>query len=244
MNKEYFEDSYVKSLREEGFTDEQIAYFSPEHTYKQARIIKKGIKLGLDVSIYNNPKFDYKQMYEILIGLDEGIAVEEYNHLDYSSEKMNLIRLCLERGIIEVLKYKKLDDDILELIVKCWFNDKDLTHYVKSEKYCIEQLKEIAQGILNGLKISIYAKPEFNGNQMREIRKGIEKNLEVSIYANPKFDSHQMKYLREELMFITEEEPTLPTIEDIRLIARPYCTIDEMREELSKVNSLRDNIVT
>ncbi len=63
-----------------------------------------------------------------------------------------------------------------------------------------EQRKEIRVGLLDGLDVSWYAKPEFNWRQMDEIRLGLIKGLDVSWYARSEFDALQMMEIRDGLL--------------------------------------------
>ena len=62
------------------------------------------------------------------------------------------------------------------------------------------QQKEIKDGYVNNLDISIYAKKEFDWMQMRKIRLGLIDNLDVSIYAKPEFSWHEMEQIRLKLL--------------------------------------------
>ena len=62
-----------------------------------------------------------------------------------------------------------------------------------------DQIKQIEKGIIAGVDVSIYAKPEFGWLQMEQIRFGLEGGIEVSIYAKPEFDWRQMWQIREGL---------------------------------------------
>jgi len=62
------------------------------------------------------------------------------------------------------------------------------------------QLKQIEKGIIAGVDVSIYAKPEFVWKQMEQIRWGLEEGLDVSIYAKPEFTWGQMAGIRLELV--------------------------------------------
>ena len=44
----------------------------------QKEIIKNGLDLNLDISIYANPEFYYRQMEEIRLGLEKGLDVSWY----------------------------------------------------------------------------------------------------------------------------------------------------------------------
>ena len=69
-------------------------------------------------------------------------------------------------------------------------------------------MKAIRRGLEQGLDISVYAKPEFDGCQMEEIRDGLESGVDVSTYADPNLDWEVMCAQREALV-LEEKEPEL-----------------------------------
>ena len=59
---------------------------------------------------------------------------------------------------------------------------------------------QIRAGLIDGLDVLIYAKPEYSYGQMMEIRSGLKDNLDVSIYANPEIPAKQMMEIRRKLL--------------------------------------------
>ena len=66
-------------------------------------------------------------------------------------------------------------------------------------KYDGHQMSRIRWGLEDGLDISMYADPKYDDNQMAQIRWGLEEGLDVSVYANPKYDSTNMAQIRKKL---------------------------------------------
>lgn len=62
------------------------------------------------------------------------------------------------------------------------------------------QIKQIASGLLSGVDVSIYAKPEYDYNQMNQIRLGIKTGIDVSVYANPTYNFEKMQEIRCNIM--------------------------------------------
>jgi len=54
------------------------------------------------------------------------------------------------------------------------------------------QMKEIRDGLEDGLDVSVYADPKYDKDQMYEIRRGLEEGVDVSWYADPEYDNLQM----------------------------------------------------
>lgn len=57
-------------------------------------------------------------------------------------------------------------------------------------------MSKIRLGLLNGLDVSVYAKPEFDNQQMSKIRLGLADGLDVSVYAKPELSWKQMEEIR------------------------------------------------
>ena len=83
-------------------------------------------------------------------------------------------------------------------------NNIDISKYAKT-CYDEDQMAMIKEGIISNIDISIYANPKFNWLQMREIKEGLENNLDVSSYANENYDFEDMEEIKEKLL----KEPSL-----------------------------------
>lgn len=59
-----------------------------------------------------------------------------------------------------------------------------------------DQIREIEEGKMAGLDVSVYAKPYFLAVHMRSIRLGMEEGLDVSRYAKREYDWFQMEEIR------------------------------------------------
>ena len=68
--------------------------------------------------------------------------------------------------------------------------------YMNSEEFSPDQKQEIEKGVLEGIDVGIYAKPEYLAIQMFQIRLGLEEKLPVESYASPDFDWFQMEEIR------------------------------------------------
>ena len=53
-------------------------------------------------------------------------------------------------------------------------------------------MNEIREGLLDGVNVEVYAKPDFDAVQMFAIRMGLKEGQPVSVYCNPKFNGNQM----------------------------------------------------
>ena len=75
--------------------------------YPQLDEIEKGIKRGLDVSLYDSEELNFRQMREIRIGLEQGLDVSYYTSKYYKDTQMREIRLGLMQGL-DVGSYARL----------------------------------------------------------------------------------------------------------------------------------------
>lgn len=92
--------------------------------------------------------------------------------------------------------------------------------YLNSTEFSKDQKQEIEEGVLSGVDVTVYAKPEFLAIQMRQIRLGLEQKLPVEIYARPDYDWFQMEEIRiglEELL-------------NVSCYAKPEIPFDVMRQ--------------
>ena len=67
-------------------------------------------------------------------------------------------------------------------------------------KFNEKQKLQIEKGSLEGLKISIYAKPEFSWEQMLQIRLGLEFGVDAKSYAKKNLTAEEMEEKRLYLM--------------------------------------------
>ncbi|MBP5607632.1 MAG: DUF342 domain-containing protein [Lachnospiraceae bacterium] len=75
--------------------------------YPQLDEIEKGLKRGLDVSLYDSAELTFRQMREIRLGLEQKIDVSFYTSKYYKDTQMREIRLGLMQGL-DVSSYARL----------------------------------------------------------------------------------------------------------------------------------------
>lgn len=144
------------------------------------------------------------------------------------TNKIKIIRELSDKDICEILninydlftKYKKDFNDVrINQIFYGLIEGLDVSVYAKPE-FDWYQMGEIKFSLLEGLNVSLYAKPEFNFYQMAQIRIGLEDDLDVSVYAKPEFDQDQMEEIRRGLQNGL----------DISVYAKPEFNCKQMRE--------------
>jgi uncharacterized protein (DUF342 family) len=57
-------------------------------------------------------------------------------------------------------------------------------------------IRQICEGLVDGLDVSVYAKPEYDWRQMQEIRIGLENRVDISWYSNAMYGWQQMREIR------------------------------------------------
>lgn len=72
----------------------------------QLRLIRQGLDLDLDVSIYAKPELSFEQMREIAHGLNQGFDMTKYASGDYSEDQISQIIF----GLVEGLDVSEYDD--------------------------------------------------------------------------------------------------------------------------------------
>lgn len=86
--------------------------------------------------------------------------------------------------------------------------------------FSVNQLKEIEEGLKEGIDVDIYARLEFVSIQMNQIRLGLKEGLDVSVYARPEYDWFQMEEIRKGLLNHVK----------VSIYANPSVSYDRMRQ--------------
>ena len=211
----------------------------------QSEEILKGIRQGVDVSLYAKPEFGGHEMKKIREGLGKGLDVSVYAKPEFDSLEMGVISDGLEKGL-DVSVYAKPEFDAGQMRQIYYGLDQglDVSVYAKPE-FHPDQMDEIRDGIKDGVDVSVYAKPEFNYLQMRQIKYGMDYNVDVSVYANPKYNSEQMKTIRfgldQGLDVSTYADPNIKE-EEMKRIADELHEqkLNAIYEERKKQNKFKD----
>lgn len=74
--------------------------------------------------------------------------------------------------------------------------EEDLEYYKSLGTFDRSQLEQVRLGFIDGVKVTIYAKPEFNSDQMEQARLGLCKGLEINTFFNLMFGAKQMSIIR------------------------------------------------
>lgn len=134
-------------------------------------------KSGENKMVFNNRKelekvlaemeFSKKKSEIYLQAYDKGVNIYPYLKKDIKTGRLRQILIGLSQGV-------------------------DVSFYDEYEIFHQDQMKVIREGLLLGLDVSWYAKPEYNAHQMTVIKAGLEKGLNVSTYADYRLSDSQM----------------------------------------------------
>jgi hypothetical protein len=75
---------------------------------QQLKEVRKGLKYGVDVSLYADPKFEKWQMKEIRLGLENGVDASIYADSKFSWEQMKKIRGFIKENNITDISIKTI----------------------------------------------------------------------------------------------------------------------------------------
>lgn len=117
--------------------------------------------------------YNISQIEELAKGILNGIDESLYASKSFRGVDMHIIRINLERGV-NVLPYMR-------------------------QKFTLEQIGEIADGLFLGLDVSCYTNKDFTPQQMRLIRIGLEEGLDAKQYADPTLSDYEMNCRLDEL---------------------------------------------
>ncbi len=153
--------------------------------YRQLCELRRCLRKGIDVSVFANPEYDSLQMHEIARGLRAGVDVSRYTDASKSWRQMRDARLLM------LISQEYCPTDIRHQRAA-----RIAEQYKCTTKFSALKLYQIYLGALQGVDVTIYAKPKYTRGQMVQIRLGLERNLDVSIYADAKYSSDQMCTIR------------------------------------------------
>lgn len=197
--------------------------------------ILKGMKSGVNVSLYSNPLHSADKMKSIREWLEKGVDISSIIELNQSIGRLNLLASAIENGDLSfVEKYNKSEysDSRLIILYEGYKLGFDITKYDDSEsvsdefahiilhvmkegidvnrlvndKYSIYQSRELLLAVNEGLDTEEMENPALSQMQMRQIRIGLAHNLNVKEYADPSLSVDKMKIKRLELMRDLENE--------------------------------------
>ena len=117
----------------------------------QLKVLYKGKKQGLKISIYANPKLSAEQMEVLRNGLEKKINVTYVANPAFDTKCM--------RYYIDCLKYKI-----------------DIRRFL-DPKYSLGQLSELSAGVEAGIDISPFKDPSLSPTDMAEIRERLESKI-------------------------------------------------------------------
>lgn len=176
LDEEQIIDTYYEISENNVDYQDVLSGINKSYTSYQLEEIEKGLKSGIDTSLYSSRHYASEQMREIRLGLEVGVDTSIYANLDYDSFQMNKIREGLEKGL-DVSTYANFDFEY-------------------------DQMNEIMLGLEAGIDVSIYNSTTdmFNITQMKSIRKGLEFGINAELYADSSIPGPMMEQYKEFLL--------------------------------------------
>lgn len=133
----------------------------------QLEQIYKGIKSGVNISVYDKQVFPHHKMCWLRRGLEAGFEMKYY--IDFNTSQISIIVDGLRAGV-DVLKYAK-------------------------PYYTSHQMYQIYLGLLAGIEPA-YLSNEYTSQQMDEIRLAQLAGVQYQKLLNNRLTTHQMKQMR------------------------------------------------
>ena len=165
-----------------GYSNEQLLYIrdglaaNVDVTYlankrfspKQMEVILNGLYRAYDVSIYANPDFDVEQMELILYGFNHQLDVSQYAKTSYSVNQMTyeIIKLMYPNITMEYQVDDFNEDQWSEIRMVMKQSPGINITKMLNPKFNSEQLSIIKRGLIAGVDVSQYAKPDMSADEM------------------------------------------------------------------------------
>lgn len=169
-------DSYKEGVNIRAYADPRIPdYFmySIHQTLRQRGNPSDCEAFKEKIIEYIYDGYNISQIEELASGMLNGIDESLYASKSFRGVDMHIIRVNLERDV-NVLPYMR-------------------------QKFTLEQIGEIADGLFGNLDVSCYANKDFTPQQMRLIRIGLEEGLDAKQYADPTLSDYEMNCRLDEL---------------------------------------------
>lgn len=174
----------ITAAIEHGLTHEQIDQFADYwHNWAQMSEVAKGIKQGVDVSVYNRPKdMDAGVMRSMRHGLLEGCDLRDCWKPGVSGIALEQVLMCYKEG---------LDANLVKNMIK--------------QGRPASIVIELTRGLYKLKQDDVNCKP-FSGAQVVELAFGANDGIDYERYLDPMLDAEDMRKMRLALTFGVDEE--------------------------------------
>lgn len=165
---------------------------------------KKGIKSGVDVSIYSDPAYTYRQMRHIRSALESQLPVDRLLDPELKESELTEIHNDLEKEKDMIRRQQSIEEyEQLQLA-----EDEEESEDIEEEieiptappKEVIEprpiKKEEVTMPISFPVKESIVVAPAFDVAQFQQIYLGQRRQMNIALYAKPEYSAPQMHEIR------------------------------------------------
>lgn len=158
---------------------------------------------GYDMEKYSS--YTLEQVIEIYRGLKEGVDVTIYNNIYYTADKMYNIRECLYLGFPKPERLKNYTStQIKSILNKCKFSkllvntkeDYETLLECFLDNYTFEQIIIIAKALNDNLDITYLCNPKYTKKQMEQILLMLKEGINPKPVADENLDWYDMAIYR------------------------------------------------
>lgn len=174
----------ITAAIEHGLTHEQIDQFADSrHNWAQMSEVAKGIKQGVDVSVYNRPEdMDANVMCSMRHGLLEGCDLRDCWKPGVSGIALEQVLMCYKEGL-----------------------DANLVKNMIEQGRPTSIVIELTRGLYKLKQDDVNCKP-FSGSQVVELAFGANDGIDYERYLDPMLDAEDMRKMRLALTFGVDQE--------------------------------------
>ena len=168
---------------------------------------KKGIKSGVDVSIFSDPAYSYRQMRHIRLALEAKLPVDRLLNPELKESELTEIRNELEKEKDMIRRQQSIDEyEQLQLAEdeeepedsEDAEDEIDIPVAPPEEEIEPQTIKkeEVKTPISIPVKESIIVAPAFDVSQFQQIYLGQRRQMNIALYAKPEYSAPQMHEIR------------------------------------------------
>lgn len=177
--------------------------------------IKRGMKSGVDISVYSDPTYTYRQMKHIRSALEAKLPADRLLDPSLKESELNEIQNDLEKEKDMLLRQQSIDEyeqlqladnedeseDSEEGTDATSFASVKETNEVASDKDSQNKSNADSQPVSVtpppvAMKESIVVAPAFDVAQFQQIYLGQRRQINIALYAKPEFSAPQMHEIR------------------------------------------------
>lgn len=208
-------------------------------THSQMLEILKGLRLGLDVSVYAKYGYSIKSMIAIRDALSKQVNIAPYVKTEFREGRILTIVKAAERGDFEFLDLYKDNNELTEerflTLYKAYKKGFDLSVIESPELVSEILIPIVGEAIDKDINIDRFLKMGdfYSPYKIREMIMASFENVDTHYMENPEFTSLQMRQIRIGLLKGV----------DVSVYANPNMSVDKMKQERVKQEQkmLKDN---